>query len=149
MSCEVWGVRSVIEIEGKGYPTNQSMFSEALSRYINDLRTMGIPESAPTVGISGVPGQGPYMRVSLELSGSIISEARFETYGCPVAIGCGSFLTKWAQGKTLEQVKVIEAGDLESVLGGLPLGKEHCATLAVDSLKDALEKLGVNRGITA
>jgi NifU-like protein involved in Fe-S cluster formation len=117
------------------------MFSEALSRYLNDVRTMGIPEGAEIVGVAGTPGQGPFMRISLKVSGEQISDARFETYGCPVAMACGSFLTQWAKGKSIEQVQVIQAGDLERILGGLPLGKEHCAGLAVGALENALNQI--------
>jgi NifU-like protein involved in Fe-S cluster formation len=78
--------------------------------------------------------------VHLSVEQNSIASASFETYGCPVAIACGSWLTSWVTGKTFTQAAVIEPGDLEKVLGGLPLGKEHCAALAVNALKDALRQ---------
>ena len=81
------------------------------------------------------------MQIALLVSEGSISDARFETYGCPVAIACGSFLTHWAQHKTLDQVRIIESGDLERILGGLPLGKEHCAALAVSAFQSALDRI--------
>ena len=72
--------------------------------------------------------------------GDKIGEAWFETYGCPTAIACGSWLMQWVEGKTKEQAKVIEPCDLELVLGGLPLGKEHRAVLAIKALQVALDK---------
>ena len=57
-----------------------------------------------------------------------------------VSRSVGSWLTRWVEGKTFEQALVISAEDLMRVLGGLPLGKEHAATLAVKALKDALQQ---------
>jgi hypothetical protein len=35
---------------------------------------------------------------------------------------------------------LLTADDLMRILGGLPLGKEHCAHLAVNALRDLLAK---------
>lgn len=117
------------------------MLSPILQEHSFKPRNMGIPTDAVVIGVAGVPGEGPFLRLSLQLEGGAIADARFETYGCPIAIGCGSWLTGWVKGKTRAQAGVIEAGDLELVLGGLPLGKEHCAQLAVQALKQALTQI--------
>ena len=96
---------------------------------------------ADALGQAGIPGEGPYLFIALKASGTEITEAWFETYGCPAAIACGSWLTKWLEGKTLEQAAAIEAEDLMAVLGGLPLGNEHCAHLAVNALSRALRQV--------
>ena len=51
----------------------------------------------------------------------------------------GNRVTRWAVGRTAEQARLLETGDLSLILGGLPLGKERCASLAVLSLRKALE----------
>lgn len=99
---------------------------------------MGTLPDADAEGQEGLEGAGPYLKVYLKWNGDRIGEAWFETYGCPTAIACGSWLMQWAEGKTREQAQVIEPRDLELVLGGLPLGKEHCASLAVKALRSAL-----------
>lgn len=103
---------------------------------------MGALPDADAEGQEGLEGAGPYLKVYLKWNGDqgceTIGEAWFETYGCPTAIACGSWLMKWAEGKTRAQAMVIEARDLELVLGGLPLGKEHCAALATKALQAAL-----------
>ena len=80
------------------------------------------------------------MQMHLRLSGDTISSANFDTYGCPYAIACGDWVATWVAGKTVSQALVLEPGDLSRMLGGLPLGKEHCASLAVLSLRQALEQ---------
>lgn len=91
-------------------------------------------------GLAGEPGQGPWMRLCLQFDGERFVDAKFETYGCPTAMRCGDWLCKWVVGRTSEQVSVIEAEDLILVIGGVPLGKEFCADLAVDALRDALSQ---------
>ena len=104
----------------------------------NDPQTLGVLPEADAVGQEGVPGEGPYMTMFLKFDGDTIREARFDTYGCPYAVACGSFVTRWAAGRTVEQARALEPDDLAKILGGLPLGKEHCASLAVLSLRKAL-----------
>lgn len=78
-------------------------------------------------------------------SGMIVS-AQYETYGCPTAMRCGNWITQWVAGRTSANVAVIEADDLIKVLGGVPLGKEHCAELAVGALRAALRQHGEQDG---
>jgi NifU-like protein involved in Fe-S cluster formation len=102
------------------------------------------PEGTPNmviVGRCGVQGEGPYMSVSFHLQEGRIARASFETYGCPWAIACGDWLTGWMNGKTPAQVSVIDSGDLILMLGGVPLGKEHTAALAINALRDGLRQL--------
>lgn len=93
------------------------------------------------IGQSGNPGAGPWMRLIFQFDGTIFTDAKFETYGCPTAIRCGDWVAKWAIGRAPEQVQVIEAADLIVVVGGVPLGKEFCADLAVEALQDGLTKI--------
>ena len=94
------------------------------------------------VGRSGVPGRGNYMVLYLRLAGGTIQTATFQTYGCPGAIACGSVLTGLVAGKSLEQCCRIGREDVMGALDGLPLGKRHCADLAVNALRDALSQVG-------
>jgi nitrogen fixation NifU-like protein len=103
-----------------------------------DIEALG---EAGVVGQDGIEGEGPFMRMCLRLEDDTIADARFETYGCPAAIACGSWLTNWVRGKTVEQVTVLGPNELSAVLGGLPLGKEHCAALAINALRSALRQL--------
>jgi NifU-like protein involved in Fe-S cluster formation len=81
------------------------------------------------------------MRLLLQFDGEKFTEAKFETYGCPTAMRCGDWICKWLVGRTPEQAKVMEAGDLILVIGGVPLGKEFCAELAIGALHDGLLRL--------
>jgi nitrogen fixation NifU-like protein len=114
------------------------MSGDTIVQLFNDPKTLGTLPDADVVGQEGIPGEGPFMTMYLLLEGDTVKDARFETYGCPYAVACGSWVTRWLVGRTAEQAKVLEASDLSTILGGLPLGKEHCASLAVLSLRNAL-----------
>jgi NifU-like protein involved in Fe-S cluster formation len=43
-------------------------------------------------------------------------------------------------GQSVEACLALTAKELMAALGGLPLGKHHCARLAIDALRDALAK---------
>ncbi len=116
---------------------NTGVSSDTVANLFNDPKTLGALPDADVTGQEGMPGEGPYMRMHLRLQGDRVLEATFETYGCPYCVACGSFTTRWVTGRTVQQALALEPGDLALLLGGLPLGKEHCASLAVSSLRKA------------
>ncbi len=116
------------------------MFSLAVVEHSTSPRNTEPLPDADVVGQAGVPGEGPYMLMSLKWDGERIVATSFDTYGCPVVRACGSFVSEWAKGKTLEQASVLTASDLMLVMGNLPLGKEHCAKLSVEALLDAVRQ---------
>ena len=120
------------------YSEWRPMSADTVAELFNDPRTLGALPDADAVGQEGLPGEGPYMTLYLKLEGCVVTDARFETYGCPYSVACGSWVTRWVVGRTAEQALMLDAGDLSAILGGLPLGKEHCASLAVLSLRKTL-----------
>ena len=98
-------------------------------------------DSPDIIGEAGVEGQGPYLTLYVKVFGDMVEEASFKTYSCPNAIACGSWVTRWMEGRTREVLSRLTADDLMRVLGGLPLGKQHCAGLAVTALQQAITKM--------
>ena len=86
------------------------------------------------------------MVMVLKLEGEQVVEAQFQTYGCPSAIACGQYLTEWLPGKSLTEASRMGAGEVAAAVGGLPLGKEFTASLAVDSLRNAIQEAGAPNG---
>ena len=77
------------------------------------------------------------MYIFLAVTDGKVTRAWFESHGCPSAIRCGDWVTKWAVGREPQSLSVLEEEDLIKVVGGLPLGKEFCAKLTVDALLSA------------
>jgi len=71
-----------------------------------------------------------------------IAEVGFTTTGCGPSRAAGSVATELAIGKPLREAAQIEQADILAALGGLPKELEHCALLASDALKAAIEDFG-------
>ena len=82
---------------------------------------------------------GDTMEIFLRIRNSQIESAAFMTDGCGPTVACGSMLTRMVQGKSLEEAGVLEAAELIIALDGLPPEHIHCATLAVETLHEAMK----------
>lgn len=110
----------------------------AINLHAANPLTVGPLEGATHQGVAGVPGEGPYMILTLRIDGDTILEAAYQTYGCPAAMASGSITAQILKGRTVAQAFAVEPKDIHLLLGGLPEGKGHCADLAVEALNDAL-----------
>jgi len=63
----------------------------------------------------------------------------FITTGCGPSLASGSMAVTLALGKSLEEVTVLQQKDVLEGLGGLPKESEHCALLAVNTLRAACQ----------
>jgi len=67
-----------------------------------------------------------------------ITDVKFQTFGCVVAISVSSLITTLAKGKTLEEAIKITKDDILKMAGKLPSIKVHCSILADDALHEAI-----------
>jgi len=80
-----------------------------------------------------------YIKMKKNKAGKdVISDIKFETFGCIAAIATSSMVTKLARGKTIEEALKITKLDVANALGGLPKIKLHCSVLASDALVEAI-----------
>jgi NifU-like protein involved in Fe-S cluster formation len=87
------------------------------------------------------PGQGPFIDVTLTVSGGIIREARYETYQCPGCQACGQAIVGLVTGKRLADARAIRHEDVVQRVGPLAKHRQICYGLAVLALDDALNHL--------
>jgi nitrogen fixation protein NifU and related proteins len=116
------------------------MYSSTVLDHFGNPRNIGRPNETTAIGLSGVPDAGPFMRIFLAIENSFILKSGFETYGCVASIAAGSVMTTWLVGKSVGEARSLTQKQLVDMLGGLPLGKEHCAGTAVSALASALER---------
>ena len=88
---------------------------------------------------------GDTMQIDLRLTDDIIQEARFTTDGCEATIACGCMITQMVRSKTLTEVQQITPKDLIAALEGLPEDHEHCAELAINTLREAIKNANDGR----
>jgi NifU-like protein involved in Fe-S cluster formation len=83
---------------------------------------------------------GDLMNLYLKIEANRIVDAKFKTFGCAASIASSSVLTRLVIGKTLEEAEKITKEDIIRELDGMPEPKVHCSLLAVDALRQALDK---------
>jgi len=102
-----------------------------------DNRRMDCPD-----GFARITGPcGDTMEIFLKVDSDVIIDSSFQTDGCSPSKACGGMVAQMAKGKSIAEIKELTAQDVLDVLGGLPVESEHCALLAVDTLKEAVEDI--------
>ncbi len=82
---------------------------------------------------------GDTMEISLRIQGDRILESRFRVNGCAVSRACASIAAALAKGKDLEEAWDIDEKEIAKSLPVLPVDHQHCAILARDTLRQAIE----------
>lgn len=80
---------------------------------------------------------GDTMEFWLTTKGGKAKEVTFMTDGCSSSRACGSVTTCLAEGRSLSDVIALQPGAVLELLQGVPQEFEHCALLAVSTLKAA------------
>ena len=109
-----------------------------LDHYENPRNVGKMPEGEDVgTGMVGAPACGDVMRLQIKVSGGVIEDAKFKTYGCGSAIASSSLLTEWVKGRTLDEAAAIKNTEIAQELS-LPPVKIHCSVLAEDAIKAAV-----------
>lgn len=98
---------------------------------------------ADGVGKVGNPRCGDEMLLMLKVEKKdgqeVIKDVKFKTLGCAAAIATSDMICELVKGKTLDEALGISFKDVAGELGSLPPVKIHCAYLAQEGLKAAVE----------
>ena len=116
-------------------------YSPLLLEHFQHPRNVGsLPADAANTGtaVVGTLEQGHLLQWQLRVAGNVIDSVRFKAYGSPAMIACASLLSDWVQGQSLEHAARIDANQLVEALQLPPL-KIHCALLAQDALRAAMD----------
>lgn len=123
-----------------------ALYSEKVMDHFRNPRNVGVIENADGVGEVGNAKCGDIMKIYLKIDDGIVSDAKFETFGCGSAIASSSMATELIKGKPLEEVKQLTNKAVTEALDGLPAHKLHCSVLAEEAIaaaiKDYYEKKG-------
>ena len=114
-----------------------SGYSEKAIRYFLEKPSMGtIPEPDYVSEMTGTCGDT--MSVCIKVENGIIVDARYQVLGCPGAVASAMAAAELAKGKTIEEAREIDDGDVFRFLEEVPAKKHHCIQLAVKTLRRAL-----------
>jgi nitrogen fixation NifU-like protein len=115
------------------------MYSPQVTEHIANPRNVGELENPS--GIGDVTNEVCLDRIRLTvcIEGDRLTDAKVKASGCPPTIAAASVLTELIIGRTLDEIRSVTRSDIASALGHLPPAKAHCAALAVDALRAAIE----------
>ena len=128
-----------------------ALYSEKVMDHFRNPRNVGVIEDADGVGEVGNAKCGDIMKIYLKIEGEpgheIVTDVKFETFGCGSAIASSSMATELIMGKPLSEALTLTNRAVTEALDGLPAHKLHCSVLAEEaikaSVKDYFDKNGI------
>ena len=117
-------------------------YSEKVMDHYRNPRNVGKIDNADAVGSAGSLACGDQLKIYLKIENNIVTDAKFQTFGCGSAVASSSILTEMIIGKTIDEVRKITNKDIADQLGGLPPEKMHCSVMGYEALEDALKGYG-------
>jgi len=115
--------------------------------HFRNPRNVGEIPDADGVGEVGNAKCGDIMKMYLKIDGGIITDAKFETFGCGSAIATSSMATELIKGKPVEDALTLSNQAVVEALDGLPAHKLHCSVLAEEAVKAAVKDYYDRHGI--
>ena len=115
----------------------KQIYSETVLDHGRNPRNLGIMAKNNAFSIIFGPC-GDTMAVWLYIENNNITDIGFTTDGCMTSLAAGSMVTELAKGKKVDDAKQISQQEVLDALGGLPKESQHCALLAANTLKEAI-----------
>ena len=116
-----------------------ALYSEKVMDHFTNPRNVGVIENADGIGEVGNAKCGDIMKMYLKIDDDIITDVKFETFGCASAIASSSMATELIKGKPVKDAMKLTNKAVAEALDGLPAYKLHCSVLAEEAIKSALQ----------
>ncbi|MBQ7902410.1 MAG: Fe-S cluster assembly scaffold protein NifU [Oscillospiraceae bacterium] len=116
-----------------------ALYSEKVMDHFRNPRNVGVIEDASGVGEVGNAVCGDIMKIYLKIDNDIITDVKFETFGCGSAIASSSMATELIKGRPVSEAMALTNKAVAQALDGLPPHKLHCSVLAEEGIKAALK----------
>lgn len=110
-------------------------------------RNQGEIPDADGIGEVGNPTCGDIMRIFIKVSNDVITDVKFQTFGCGAAIASSSMATELIRGKSLKEAWDMSNKAVVEALEGLPPAKVHCSVLAEDGIHKAINDYRIKNGL--
>lgn len=116
------------------------LYSEKVMDHFTNPRNVGEMPDASCVGEVGNAKCGDIMRIYLKINDDgVITDAKFNTFGCASAIASSSMATEMVKGRTIAEARKLTNQEVVDALDGLPAQKIHCSVLADEAINAALD----------
>ena len=123
------------------------LYSEKVMDHFQHPRNVGKIEDADGVGEVGNAKCGDIMKMYLKVDDGVITDVKFNTFGCGSAIATSSMATELIKGKPIEEALQLSNKAVVEALDGLPAHKIHCSVLAEEAVRAAVKDYYDKNGI--
>ena len=126
-----------------------ALYSEKVMDHFQHPRNVGKMDNADGVGEVGNAKCGDIMRMYIKVDPKtqVITDVKFNTFGCGSAIATSSMATEMIKGKTISEALELSNQAVAEALDGLPAHKMHCSVLAEEAIKAAVKDYYDKHGI--
>ena len=83
------------------------IYSPKVMDHFSHPRNVGEIPDASGVGEVGNPVCGDIMKIYIKVKDNVITDIKFNTFGCGAAIATSSMVTELAKGKTIEEAHAL------------------------------------------
>ena len=112
------------------------MYSEKLIDHFANPRNLEAVEFPTHTVECENPVCGDQLRLLVKCVEGRIAAVSFRARGCTASIACGSALTELLDGKSLAEIRLLHAADIEEAVGGLIPESKHAALLCSDVVRN-------------
>lgn len=125
-----------------------ALYSEKVMDHFINPRNVGKIDDADGIGEAGNAKCGDIMKIYLKVDDNgIVSDVKFNTFGCASAIASSSMATCLIKGKHISEAVELSNKAVVEALDGLPPIKVHCSVLAEEAIKAAVKDYYDKHGI--
>ena len=125
-----------------------ALYSEKVMEHFRNPHNMGKIEDADGIGEVGNAKCGDIMRMYIKVDDEgVITDCKFNTFGCGSAIATSSMATDLIIGKPIEEALNLSNKAVVEALDSLPTHKIHCSVLAEQAVRAAVKDYYDRRGI--
>ena len=125
-----------------------ALYSDKVMDHFRNPRNVGQIDDADGIGEVGNAKCGDIMRMYIKVDDEgVITDIKFNTFGCGSAIATSSMATEMIKGKTIDQALELSNKAVVEALDGLPVHKLHCSVLAEQAVRAAVKDYYDRKGI--
>ena len=114
-------------------------YSAKVLEHFANPHNVGKIDDADGIGEVGNAKCGDIMKMYIKVKDDIITDVKFNTYGCASAIATSSIATDMIKGKPISEALKLTNKAVVEALDGLPAVKIHCSVLAEEAIKAAVK----------
>ena len=124
-----------------------ALYSDKVMDHFQHPRNVGKIDDADGIGEVGNAKCGDIMRMYIKVKDDVITDCKFNTFGCGSAIATRSMATELIKGKPISEALELSNKAVVEALDGLPAHKIHCSVLAEEAVRAAVKDYYDKNGI--